>query len=442
MSYTEKARDLFLNTGTRFPSRIIWSMGVIKYSCAKVNMELNLLDKDVASAIMDASMEVINGKHDGEVVLDVFQTGSGTGLNMNINEVIAKRASELSGRRVHPNDHVNMGQSSNDVVPTAIRIAAVAEYMNRLEPALRRLISSIHEASEKYSGVVKAGRTHLRDALPVTLGQELSAYEDAFQHSLASIHGALNYVRELPIGGTAVGTGVNSHPDFAGLVIKEISSLAGIDFKAANRFRAMRLLTDLVELSNAVKVISIQLYRLGQDVRLMFSGPFTAINEIDIPTQAEVAGSSIMPGKTNPVTVEASLLAAAQSIGLAEAVSIASMLGEFELAMGVPLMGYDVLLQIDLMAEALDKFARLVIEGMRPNIDVMRRYAETSPALVTLISPMVGYDKASEIGKMIVKGKTIREALREVGLSEAEIDEVLNVEKLTRPGIIKKRDPN
>lgn len=203
---------------------------------------------------------------------------------------------------------------------------------------------------------------------------------------------------------------MNSHPDFAGLVIKEISSLAGgIDFKAANRFRAMRLLTDLVELSNAVKVISIQLYRLGQDVRLMFSGPFTAINEIDIPTQAEVAGSSIMPGKTNPVTVEASLLAAAQSIGLAEAVSIASMLGgEFELAMGVPLMGYDVLLQIDLMAEALDKFARLVIEGMRPNIDVMRRYAETSPALVTLISPMVGYDKASEIGKMIVKGKTIR----------------------------------
>jgi fumarate hydratase class II len=438
MSYTEKARDLFLNTGTRFPSRLIWSMGLIKYSAAKANNKLGLLGDLETKAIMNAAREVMNGEHDEEVILDVFQTGSGTGLNMNINEVIARRASELSGIKIHPNDHVNMGQSSNDVVPTAIRIATVVEVRNRLEPALEVMISSLHEASKKYSNVIKAGRTHLRDALPVTLGQELSAYEDAFTHNANSIKYLLEDVKELPIGGTAVGTGINSHPEFGRLVIEEVSSSTGIGFKEANKFRAMRLMSDIAMLSEAIKIIGINLYRLSQDIRLMFSGPFTALNEIDLPTQAEVAGSSIMPGKTNPVTAEAVLLASSQLIGLANAVSQASMLGEFELSMGVPLIGLDVLSQINIAAEALNKFAKLVINGLQPNIDIMKKYAESSPALITLVSPILGYDKATELGKAIMRGKSIREAMRDAGLSEEEIDEVLNVSKLTRPGIMGK----
>ncbi|MFP3178828.1 MAG: class II fumarate hydratase [Thermocladium sp.] len=438
MSYTEKARDLFLNTGTRFPSRLIRSMGLIKYSAAKANNKLGLLGDLETKAIMNAAREVMNGEHDEEVILDVFQTGSGTGLNMNINEVIARRASELSGIKIHPNDHVNMGQSSNDVVPTAIRIATVVEVRNRLEPALEVMISSLHEASKKYSNVIKAGRTHLRDALPVTLGQELSAYEDAFTHNANSIKYLLEDVKELPIGGTAVGTGINSHPEFGRLVIEEVSSSTGIGFKEANKFRAMRLMSDIAMLSEAIKIIGINLYRLSQDIRLMFSGPFTALNEIDLPTQAEVAGSSIMPGKTNPVTAEAVLLASSQLIGLANAVSQASMLGEFELSMGVPLIGLDVLSQINIAAEALNKFAKLVINGLQPNIDTMKKYAESSPALITLVSPILGYDKAAELGKAIMRGKSIREAMRDAGLSEEEIDEVLNVSKLTRPGIMGK----
>ncbi len=438
MSYTEKARNLFLNTGTRFPPRLIWSMGLLKYSAAKVNNKLGLLGDLEASAIMEAAKEVMNGKHDDEVILDVFQTGSGTGLNMNINEVIARRASELSGIKIHPNDHVNMSQSSNDVVPTAIRVATVVEVKNRLEPALDTIISSLHDASEKYGNVIKAGRTHLRDALPITLGQELSAYEDAFIHNANSIKYLLEDVKELPIGGTAVGTGVNSHPEFGGLVIEEVSSSTGISFRGANKFRAMRLMSDIAMLSEAIKIIGINLYRLSQDIRLMFSGPFTALNEVDLPTQAEVAGSSIMPGKTNPVTAEAVLLASSQLIGLANAVSQASMLGEFELSMGIPLIGLDVLSQVNIAAEALSKFAKLVINGLQPNIDIMKKYAESSPALVTLISPILGYDKAAELGKAIMRGKSIREAMRDAGLSEEEIDEVLNVSKLTRPGIIGK----
>ncbi|BDB97941.1 class II fumarate hydratase [Saccharolobus caldissimus] len=434
MKYTETAPKLFMNTGTRFPRRIIWAMGLIKRSCAKVNAELGLIDKKIADAIIKASEDLMNGKLDDKIILDVFQTGSGTGLNMNVNEVIAELASSYSGLKVHPNDHVNFGQSSNDTVPTAIRIAAVAEVNDKLLPSLQKIISSLNRKAEEYKDVIKAGRTHLRDALPVTLGQELSAYADAFQHDYEQIVNILEYVKELPIGGTATGTGLNTHPEFQERVISELNKSTALGFKPANRFRAMRLLTDLLLLSGSIRNIAIDLYRLSQDIRLMFSGPFTGLNEIDLPTQEEIAGSSIMPGKTNPVTVEASLLISAQVVGLDHANQFVSMLGEFELSMGIPLMGYNIITEVNLISEALNKISSLVIDGMVANVEKMKRYAESSPSLITVISPIIGYDKASEIGKKLNKGLSIREALRELGYKDEEIDKILDLKRLVQPG--------
>jgi len=434
MKYTETAPKLFMNTGTRFPRKIIWAMGLVKYACAKVNADLSLLDKDIAKGIMQASREVMEGKHDDKIILDVFQTGSGTGLNMNVNEVVAERATELIGKKVHPNDHVNLGQSSNDTAPTAMRIASVSAVEDNLIPALSRLISLLNKKSEEYKDIVKSGRTHLRDALPVTLGQELSAYADAFSHDLVSLQEILEYTKELPIGGTAVGTGLNAHPEFQVRVVQEINNETSLGFKPANKFRGLRLLTDLLTLSGILRTIATDLYRLGQDIRLMFSGPMTGLNEIDLPTQEEIAGSSIMPGKTNPVTVEATLLVSAQIVGLDHANQFASMLGEFELAMGVPLIGYNVVTQVNLLSEALNKFSDLVIGGMVPNVEKMKRYAESSPSLITVISPLIGYDKASEIGKRLNKGMSIREALKELGFKDEEIDKILDLQKLVKPG--------
>jgi fumarate hydratase class II len=434
MKYTETAPKLFMNTGTRFPRRIIWAMGLIKRSCAKVNAELGLIDKKITDAIIKASEDLMNGKLDDKIILDVFQTGSGTGLNMNVNEAIAELASSYSGLKVHPNDHVNFGQSSNDTVPTAIRIAAVAEVNDKLLPSLQKIISSLNRKAEEYKDVIKAGRTHLRDALPVTLGQELSAYADAFQHDYEQIVNILEYVKELPIGGTATGTGLNTHPEFQERVISELNKSTALGFKPANRFRAMRLLTDLLLLSGSIRNIAIDLYRLSQDIRLMFSGPFTGLNEIDLPTQEEIAGSSIMPGKTNPVTVEASLLISAQVVGLDHANQFVSMLGEFELSMGIPLMGYNIITEVNLISEALNKISSLVIDGMVANVEKMKRYAESSPSLITVISPIIGYDKASEIGKKLNKGLSIREALRELGYKDEEIDKILDLKRLVQPG--------
>ncbi|EZQ04745.1 MULTISPECIES: class II fumarate hydratase [Acidianus] len=435
MKYTETAPKLFMNTGTRFPRKIIWAIGVVKLACARVNTSLGFLDSDIGKAIEEASIEVINGGHDKEITLDVFQTGSGTGLNMNVNEVIAERATEILGKKVHPNDHVNMGQSSNDVVPTAIRVAAVSSAVDLLIPSLEKITSELYRKSQEFQGAIKSGRTHLRDALPISLGQELSAYYDAIDHELSQVKTAIEYVKELPIGGTAVGTGLNTAPNFQELVIREINTITSLGFKPANKFRAMRFLTDLLLLSGTMRNIAVEMYRIGQDFRLMFSGPFTGLGEIDLPTQEEIAGSSIMPGKTNPVTVESTLLVSAQVIGLDHSNQIASMLGEFELAMGIPLVGYNIVVQESILAEALSKFSDLVIAGINPNIEKMRKYAESSPALITVISPIIGYDKASQIGKMLAKGLSIREALKELGFKEEEINKILNLQELVKGGI-------
>ncbi|MGC9077042.1 MAG: class II fumarate hydratase [Conexivisphaera sp.] len=435
MSYTERSRDLFLETGTRFPRDIIWAMGAVKIAAARANRALGVMDAGMASAIEAAASEVMDGSRDGEIVVDVFQTGSGTGLNMNVNEVISRRASEILGSRVHPNDHVNMSQSSNDVVPTAMRVAAVRASITRAIPALRSLSSALRDLSSRTASVYKSGRTHLRDALPITMGQEFGAYAFAFSRDADALEAALARARELPLGGTAVGTGLNAPEGFAEAAIAELSSIAGTEFRASpDRFASMRLLTDLVGVSAALRSVALDILRLSQDMRLMFSGPMTGLNEIDLPNQAEIAGSSIMPGKTNPVTLEACLQASAQVMGLDHAVQLAGTLGEFELSMGIPVAGYDVSLEISLISEAASKLTK-VVEGVVPNVERARKYAESSPSLITVISPVIGYERAAEVGKRLAKGLSIRDALRELGFDDHAIDELLDLGRLVRPGI-------
>ena len=434
MSYTGKAVEVFLDTGTRFPRRIIWALGLIKYAAARANAALGLLDSVRAEAIMKAALEVAEGVHDDRIVVDVFQTGSGTGVNMNVNEVIASRASQLSGLHVHPNDHVNMGQSSNDVVPSAIRIALAYEVERSLLPALDMVIESLERLASRTASVVKPGRTHLRDALPVTMGQEFSAYVDAYGRGRRLLELSYKLLLEIPLGGTAVGTGLNAHPEYPKLAIGYLRELTGLDLKpASSTFRAMRLLDDVVAVSSSLKLLALNTWRLCQDLRLMYSGPNTGLAEIDIPQ--EVAGSSMMPGKVNPVTIEAAMQAASHVVGLDTSITMASLLGEFELSMGIPLAGYAGLRQVALLSEALRKLSTLVIDRVRPLEERARRMAESSQALVTVIAPLVGYERAAEISRMLQEGKSIREALRELGFPEDQIDRILDMSRLTKPGI-------
>ena len=432
MKYTELAKKLFLNTGTRFPREIIWAMGVIKFAAAKANYELGNLSKELAEPIMAVSKELAEGSYDDLIVVDVFQTGSGTGLNMNVNEVIAKIVKEKFGVNVHPNDHVNRSQSSNDVVPTAIRLAALKKVNERLKPALSIFVSELGNLTKNLWRIPKPGRTHLRDAMPVTFGQEFSSYLDEIKHIQTSINYVLERIGELPIGGTAVGTGINTPKGYIPKVIDIIRTLSKLNVKPAqNRFRAMKLLTDLLELSQLLNRLANVLLRLNQDLRLMFSGPFTGIGEIDI--DIEIAGSSIMPGKKNPVTVEASILACVQVMGLNQSNNLLNLVGEFELSMGIPLMGYNIILQIDLMSEVLNKLSEHVLPRIKIRDERVNSLLYRSPALVTVISPIVGYDKATDIAKRIEKGENLIDVLKEEGFTEDQIKQVLNFEKLVFP---------
>ena len=440
MKYVEGSKRVFLNTGTRFPREVIWAIGAIKSAAAKSNSELGLLDGQRGRAIQAKARELMKGDHDSQMVVDVYQTGSGTGLNMNANEVIAELATEALGEKVHPNDHVNMSQSSNDVGPTAIRVAAAMVVSQSLIPAIKEISASLGRLSKRTGKVYKSGRTHLRDALPVTMGQEFGAYADEFERDAELVESAMQYLFDLPIGGTAVGTGLNADPKFGGKVAGEVARLSGLPFRSAkNKFRPTRLLTDLSSLSGTMRSVSVDLSRLCQDLRLMFSGPLTGIGEIDIPTQEEVAGSSIMPGKTNPVTLESALLASAEVVGLDGANLVAASLGEFELTMGVPLMGYNIVLQASLLSEALRKVSSLVVDHVVPRKERARGYAETSPALITLVSPKIGYDKATVMGKQIANGVTIRAALKKLGFGDKEIDTILDMKDLVEPGIPAKK---
>jgi len=440
LKYVEGSKRVFLSTGTRFPREVIWAVGAVKYSAAKANVGLGLLDRQIGRAIQSKAKQLMEGAHDDLISVDVYQTGSGTGLNMNANELLAELASKELGKKVHPNDHVNMSQSSNDVGPTAVRVAAAYAVSRDLLPALGKMRSSLQALSRKTSTVYKSGRTHLRDALPVTMGQEFGAYADAFTNDAQMVEKTMAYLLDLPIGGTAVGTGLNADPRFGGMVAKELARQMGLGFRSAkNKFRPTRLLTDVSSLSGTLRSVSIDLYRLCQDLRLMFSGPLTGVGEIDIPTQEEVAGSSIMPGKTNPVTLESALLACAEVMGLDSANTAAASLGEFELTMGVPLMGYNIVLQSRLLSEALRKVASLVVDHIVPMRERARGYAESSPALITVISPKIGYDKAAVLGKQLAKGISIRTALKKLGYNAKQIDRILELKDLVRPGIPSKK---
>lgn len=410
-------------------------MGMMKYSAARANVELGLLNPSIGEAISKAALELAEGLHDDKIVVDVFQTGSGTGLNMNVNEVIAIRASELCRCDVHPNDHVNMCQSTNDVVTSAIRIAAIADVEERLKPALKEFIDGLDELSTRTGDVVKPGRTHLRDALPITMGLEFRAFQDALNHDLNSVNSIEEYVKEIPLGGTAVGTGINSHADFPKLTIKFLRDAVGMDLRLSEvKTRGMKLLSDLVMLSGALRVIALDIMRLCQDLRLMYSGPATGLNEIDIPQ--EVPGSSIMPGKENPVTVEAAMLAATQVIGLDHSNNLAGMLGEFELSMGIPLISYNIHMQIMLLSEAMNKLSRQVLKKVVPNAERTRELAERSHALITIMTPLIGYDRAALLSKEIARGKKLYDVLKELGLSDEVIYDLKDLKKLLRPGLL------
>jgi fumarate hydratase, class II len=440
MKYVEGSKRVFLDTGTRFPREMIWGISMVKFAAARANMELGLLDEKRGRAIIAAAREVIEGRHDSMVVVDVFQTGSGTGLNMNLNELIAEVASRSSGLKIHPNDHVNMSQSSNDVGPTVVRVSSVRAVHDELIPAVAGISKRLAALSTRTATAYKAGRTHLRDALPVTMGQEFGAFADAFSRDAELLAAVAKFSMELPIGGTAVGTGLNADPKFGTMVAADLKRETRIPFLVAkNRFRATRLLTDSAALSGAIRTVALDLYRLCQDIRLMFSGPKTGFGEIDIPSQEEVAGSSIMPGKTNPVTVESALLACSEVIGLDASNQFTAGLGEFELAMGVPLMGYNLVMQVKLLSEALRKVSALVVDHVIPNKAHARKLAEMSPALVTVISPKIGYDRAAVVAKKVAGGLSIREALKGLGYGEKEVNRILDMKGLVKAGIPAKK---
>lgn len=439
---TARALDNFPISGLRFPREFIRAFGQIKYAAAKANMELGLLDERRAKAIMAAAMEVADGKLDDQFVVDVYQTGSGTSMNMNVNEVIAARANEiLTGERtakgqVHPNDHVNMGQSTNDVFPTAIHVAAATSMRHELVPAMRELELELERKAAEFEGVVKAGRTHLQDALPVTLGQEFGSYASTVRRALRAVESGIEALLDLPIGGTAVGTGLNRHPDFARRVCEELSRLTGLGFREApDRFELMGAMSAAVEASGSLRVAAHALLKIVKDLRLMGSGPNTGFNEIEIP--AVQPGSSIMPGKVNPVIPEAVGLVAVKVIANDQSVLFAAQLGELELNMGMPLIAYDLLHSVKILSSACRVLAKRCIAGITANAERCRDYAESSPALVTVIAPVVGYDKAAAIAKRVLaERRSIKEVLaEELGMRREEVDRLIDLKSLTKPGI-------
>lgn len=441
---TARAIQNFQISGLRFPRELIRAIGLVKYAAAKANMELGLIEERIARAIMSAARELSDGKFDEHIVVDVFQTGSGTSFNMNVNEVIASRASELLGGirsavgLVHPNDHVNMGQSTNDVFPTAMNVAVVELTVKELLPSLEILERELSKKAEEFKDIVKAGRTHLRDALPVTLGQEFSGYATMVRKGRERVVRSLNSLKELPIGGTAVGTGLNTHPMFPKLVIDELNALTGLGFmEAENRFESMGARDGCVEFSGSLKVLACSILKICNDLRLLYSGPNTGFNEIDLP--ALQAGSSIMPGKVNPVILEAVCQASVKVISNDNSITLCSQLGELELNMGMPLMAYDILQSIKLMSNATKALAEKCISGITANVERCRLHAESSAALLTILAPSLGYEAVARIvNKMLRDRRSIREALvEELGMNPSEVDRILDFNRLTRPGILK-----
>ena len=416
-------------------------MGLIKWACADVNQRLGFLDEKKKSLVQQAAEEVIDGKLDSQFVVDIFQTGSGTSTNMNTNEVIASRANEIvTGKRggkepVHPNDHVNMEQSSNDTIPTAMHVSAAVAIKESLVPALQHLTEALQKKADEYDAVVKIGRTHLQDATPIRLGQELSGYAHQARLGVERAQKALRAMRELPLGGTAVGTGINSHPDFAKQAVAVIAQKTGIEFvEAKNHFEAQASKDGVVEASGQLKTIAVSLTKIANDIRWLASGPRCGIGEISIPSTQP--GSSIMPGKVNPVMSEMMLQVAAQVIGNDATVAWAGAMGSsFELNVMMPVMAYNLLQSIELLSRAATVFADRCVAGLTANRERCEGLVEQSLAMCTSLAPLVGYDKAAEIAKESMKsGKTVRQVAAEKRvLPEADLTKALDPRRMTMP---------
>jgi fumarate hydratase class II len=430
---TNKAVENFPVSGERVPVPVIRWLGRIKAAAARANAELGLLDQELADRIAAAADEVAEGEHDDQFPIDVFQTGSGTSSNMNANEVIAS----LAGDEAHANDHVNMGQSSNDVFPSAVHLAAVAEAQDRLLPALERLAGSFERKAEEFSELVKAGRTHMMDAVPVTLGQELASYAAQARLGRDRIRETLGRVAQIPLGGTATGTGLNTHPEFAERVRAKLAEGTGVTAEAPDdRFEAQGNRDALVELSGALKVVAVSLTKIANDLVLMGSGPRTGLGELQLPELQK--GSSIMPGKVNPVIPEVVLQVAAQVIGNDTTVAVAGSQGNFELNVRVPVIARNVLESIEILGSASTLLAERCVDGLEANEEALRRHAESTPAIATALNPFIGYDKATEIVNEAVESRrTIREVALEKGVDEETLDRALDLRAMargTKPG--------
>ena len=435
---TLRAVHNFPISGLKLPREFIRAQGIIKLSAAKANMQVGRLDKKTGEAIVQAAKEVIEGRHDKSFVVDVFQAGAGTSQNMNANEVIANRTIEILGgnlgnyKLVHPNDHVNMAQSTNDTIHVAIHIAAFESIVNSLLPSLRMLKETLERKATEFEDIVKIGRTHLQDAVPITLGQEFGGYASMIVHGIKRLDDATDDLKELNFGGTAVGTGLNAHPQFTELAISEVNSLTGLNFRRAdNMFESTQNLDAAVNAAAALKVVAVSFTKIANDLRLLSSGPAAGLGEILLPSVQP--GSSIMPGKVNPSMAEMFNMVGFQMIGNDLAVTMAGQAGQLELNVMMPVVAWNLLNSIKIASNASKVFAEYCVKGITANEDVCKKYAEMSSALSTALSPKIGYEKAAEIAKKSVATKrSIHELAQEMtGLSREELDKLLDIKRMT-----------
>jgi fumarate hydratase class II len=426
---TTKAVENFQISGQPIPAPVVHWLGRLKAAAARTNAELGQLDSDLAERIAKAGDEVADGEHDEQFPIDVFQTGSGTSSNMNANEVIA----ELAGDEVHPNDHVNMGQSSNDVFPSAVHLAALGEVHSDLLPAFDELRGALERKAQEFRDLVKTGRTHLMDAVPVTLGQEFAGYAAQIRLGTDRIRATLPRVGQIPLGGTATGTGLNTHPKFAAMVREKLTAETGLDIsEAADPFEAQANRDALVELSGALKTVAVSLLKIANDLALMGSGPRAGLAELRLPELQK--GSSIMPGKVNPVIPEVTIQVADQVIGNDAAITVAGSQGQFELNVRVPLIARNLLDSIKLLAAASRALDEKCVSGIEANEEMLERHRESNLIVATALNPHIGYDKAGEIVKeAAASNRSIREVAKEMGVDEKILDEALDHRKMARP---------
>jgi fumarate hydratase class II len=435
---TQRAVENFPISGLRFPRPFLRALGVIKGAAAAVNQDLKLMDADMAAAIQQAAREVEDGLHDDQFPLDIFQTGSGTSTNMNANEVIANLAGKTLGRKVHPNDHVNMSQSSNDVIPAAIHLSASLEVSGNLIPALKDLQSSINRRAEKLDDVVKTGRTHLMDALPLRISQELGGWSSQVGQGIERLEATLPRLGELALGGTAVGTGVNAHPEFGLRVGARLATLTSLPIRASrNFFRSLSSQDTAVELSGQLKAVAVSLMKIANDLRWMNSGPQAGLAEIAL--QDLQPGSSIMPGKVNPVIPEAVTMVCAQVMGNDVTITVGGQAGNFQLNVMLPVIAYNLLESVTLLARASSILAEKAIDTFKVNEARIAELVERNPILVTALNPVIGYEMGAKIAKKAyAEGRRLKEVAAEMTqLKPAELDRLLDPRKMTEGGISK-----